>query len=118
MENKTTPGPWHAGLAEMVKYEDAPTPLALAVFARPECKQDGADGNAACVAIISQAHLVTKEDVDNARLIAAAPALLEVCRNTITLTCKHASEEHSKLWAEAAAAYRCALGDSDGKAED
>jgi hypothetical protein len=97
MENKTTPGPW-----KCERQVDARgKPYATLYNAHIDI--------GVCMVWAPPGNL---EQEANARLIAATPALLEVCRNTIALTCKHASEEHSKLWAEAAAAYRLALGDS------
>jgi hypothetical protein len=78
-----TPGPWRPGRAD--KSYDAGIPdNAFAVFAMPEHRQDcGLQGNAAVICVIAKPERMTEEDIANARLIVAAPAMLEELSNAI-----------------------------------
>ena len=75
-----TPGPWRPGRADK-SYDAGILDNAFAVFAEPRHQQDcGLQGNAAVICVIAKPERMTEEDIANAKLIAAAPDMLDVLR--------------------------------------
>jgi len=71
-----TPGPWRVARLDRVCHPNLPN-NSLGVVADPSHKQNGVRGNAAVICIIAPPEFLTPQDIENARLIAIAPKLLE-----------------------------------------
>lgn len=80
MTAKHTPGPWHTGAEDI-----AP------------CIVYGTNGFAICNAVIHHGKHSESESIANARLIAAAPELLEACHKARALLAGSIPEEDQRI---------------------
>lgn len=75
-----TPGPWRPGRVDK-SYDPGIPDNAFAVFAERQHQQDcGLKGNAAVICVVAIPERMTEEDIANAKLIAAAPDMIEVLK--------------------------------------